>query len=319
MAETTPPQRTSLLALAAFVLGLAAVPLLAAAGVPALVVGFRGLRAVNGSDGRLRGAGLALAGMVLGALSVVVTVLGLGAMVVNRVRDRSLRVECQDHLRRIGLAVAAHVQENKAFPRGAVPNADLPPEKRLSWIAGLLPYLASDSADGKPFEALDERIDRRAAWDAPSNQQALDTPFPAFLCPANPDYNPRQRPGRTSYVGLSGIGPDAAALPKTSPRAGILGYERTVTPDDLAAGSSYTMFATETAKDNGAWLAAGFATLREINPRQEHLIGPGRPFGGLHRGGLYVLWADGSARWLADAVPPDDFRAQCTLAGKSPE
>jgi prepilin-type processing-associated H-X9-DG protein len=117
-------------------------------------------------------------------------------------------------------------------------------------------------------------------------------------------------------VGLSGIGPGAADLPTEAPRAGIFGYDRRVRVEDLKAGRSCTMLLVETAQDNGPWLAGGPPTVRELAPHEAHYIGPGRPFGGAHAGGLNVLWADASVRWLNDRVPPDDFRALATLAGK---
>ena len=52
-------------ALVALLLGLASVPLLAVAGIVAMIVGFRSLRHINASDGALRGARLAIVGMAL--------------------------------------------------------------------------------------------------------------------------------------------------------------------------------------------------------------------------------------------------------------
>jgi prepilin-type processing-associated H-X9-DG protein len=43
-------------------------------------------------------------------------------------------------------------------------------------------------------------------------------------------------------------------------------------------------------------------------------FGPGRPFGGCHRGGGQALYADGSARFLAATVDPAIVRAEARLA-----
>jgi hypothetical protein len=120
----------------------------------------------------------------------------------------------------------------------------------------------------------------------------------------------------TSYVGLAGIDPDAAALPKTSPRAGFFGYERTLSRDDVQAGISFTLMAAETDRDLGPWTAGGRPTVRGLDPEETDYIGIGRPFGGLHAGGAWTLWVDGSARFVRDGVPAEEFRRPATLADR---
>jgi prepilin-type processing-associated H-X9-DG protein len=119
----------------------------------------------------------------------------------------------------------------------------------------------------------------------------------------------------TTYLGLSGIDPRAVNLDKKDSRAGFFGYERRITRDDLLAGSSYTLICLETEQDNGPWPAGGPPTVRGLAPDEEHYLGPGRPFGGLHRGGANTLWADASVRFLSNSVPAADLRIQATLHG----
>ena len=59
----------------------------------------------------------------------------------------------------------------------------------------------------------------------------------------------------------------------------------------------------------------------EISPPDESpmnierpLLGPGRPFGGVHTGGLNVLFADGSVQFVLDAIKPELFEMQVTIA-----
>src|SRR5262249_51464812 len=91
-----PPARLHPAALLSFLLGLASfgLCLLGLSGVPALVVGLRGLRAVNAGEGRWRGARLAVAGMVLGGLGTLVTAGGIGALVLLHWQRNSARVTC---------------------------------------------------------------------------------------------------------------------------------------------------------------------------------------------------------------------------------
>jgi prepilin-type processing-associated H-X9-DG protein len=315
MSTNSPPPRLSRTALLSLLLGLSSMVLFVVTGVPALFLGLRGLRAINASEDRLTGRRLAVAGMVLGGLGCLATLVGVFALVVIHLAVRARRVECANNLRQLGLGASRYADNHDLmFPPGTLPNPALPPEQRLSWLVVLLPYLGETDAARQRYKVLNERIDRGKGWNAPANAAALNTPLAVCTCPAHPDVPPH--PALTFYVGLAGVGPKAALLPTSSPRAGIFGYDRAVRRTDVRAGLSFTMLATETAQDNGPWLAGGPATVRELAPDEEHYVGPGRPFGGLHPDGLNVLWADASVRWLNNNVPAADFRALATLSGK---
>jgi len=128
----------------------------------------------------------------------------------------------------------------------------------------------------------------------------------------------------TNYVGLTGIGPDAALLPKESPRAGVFGYERTISSKDITDGTSTTLLAVETAVDNGPWAAGGSATVRFVDPNDQPYVGTGRPFGRLHGTQLWsgftqpitvAVFVDGSVRRIGPDVNPQVFEALVTIAG----
>jgi prepilin-type processing-associated H-X9-DG protein len=78
------------------------------------------------------------------------------------------------------------------------------------------------------------------------------------------------------------------------------------------------MMVAETQDRPGPWTAGGPSTLRAVDPRTRPYLGPGRPFGGLHRKGTMVLMADGSARFVPNATPPPIFEAMATIAGGEP-
>jgi hypothetical protein len=310
-----PSTRVNPAALAGFLLGLASLLLLALTGVPAVVLGLRGLRAVNASDGRLRGRRLALAGLVLGGLTSLVTVVGVGALTAVHLRALSGRTESANNLRQIGQALNSYHDVRRTFPAAAVRAPDIPPEHRLSWMTEVLPFLGDRPRFRTAYQTLASRLDPLQPYDAPANSAGLDTPLRVFLCSTHPDFHPGRAPGVTHYVGLCGIDPDAIRLPRDNPRAGLFGYDRGVARKDVKAGISFTFMAAETTHDNGPWVAAGFPTARGVDPHEENLIGPGQPFGGLHHGGTYTLWVDGSARWVSDTTPGKVFRAHATLGG----
>src|SRR5262249_37398564 len=127
-------------ALASFVLGLLALPLNLLAGLPALVLGFNGLREINRSDGRLAGRWMSVTGIVLGGFIPAADALALLAVVVVHLRQTSHQAECVNNLRQIGLAATMYLDEHKVFPPGTIRNAELRPDQCLSWLTSLLPY-----------------------------------------------------------------------------------------------------------------------------------------------------------------------------------
>ena len=75
------------------------------------------------------------------------------------------------------------------------------------------------------------------------------------------------------------------------------------------------MLLGETTFANGPWTAGGPATVRGLNPGRRPYIGPGEQFGGSHRGGAMVAFADGSVRFLRDKIDPGVFEGLATVAG----
>jgi hypothetical protein len=330
MTDDAPPARRSILAVVSFVLGLLAVtPLfLIVAGLPALLLGLVSLRRINHSDGRLRGAWLAGAGMVLGALGTAASVVGVVALVALRLQDTARRAQCENNLREIGLALNQAHDINTVYPAATLSNPDLPPEKRLSWLVEILPYLHQPGAAARPLPARFQKpktvftaLDTTKAWDAVENRPAVNTVLPEFLCPDHPETVLPGTPGLTHYVGVAGIGPDAASLPADDPRAGFFGFDRRLTrkqlqeahgegktghgEDPLARGESRTLAVIETASGIGPWAAGGLPTVRGLDPAQRPHTGPGRPCGGLHRGGFHVLFADATVWFLRDSIDPE--------------
>ncbi len=202
---------------------------------------------------------------------------------------------------------------NGAFPPGTLPNAGLPPDKRLSWLSALPPFLEQKTRDAERMQSLYGKLDPSLAWDAGPNAAVAHSVAPVCVCPAHAAADPNLTPGHTDYVGLAGVGPDAATLPLSDPNAGMFGYDRTVKRDDVTAGTSETLMATETGRANGPWTAGGPPTVRGVDPADAPYIGPGRAFGGLHPGGLNVLFADGSAEFMQDNVSPQFFETLTRL------
>jgi prepilin-type processing-associated H-X9-DG protein len=346
MPDTTPSSRTSVPAIISLFLGLLSMlpPLLLAgvpagsarvlsavpvigllAGVVALFLGFVALRLINQSDGFLRGRRPAVAGMVLGGLGTLgVCALSIVASWLLQTREVAAKVDCKNNLRVIGLAVSAYHDEHAQYPAATIPNPTLAPDQQLSWLVSILTYLEKEppgsppAAHAAPRRDLPrityDRIDQGKAWDAAENHAAVATGLHWFLCPSNPSRPAPDMPGLTDYVGIAGLGPEAASLPASDPRAGFFGYDRRLTRAQLqeeggGRGTSSTLVTVETADGNGPWAAGGRPTVRGVDPAQRPYAGLGRPFGGTHPGGFNVLYADGSGAFLRNDMDPEKFEA----------
>jgi prepilin-type processing-associated H-X9-DG protein len=328
-ATRTPTSRFSRSAIFILLLGLSSSVLLLITGVPAMILGYYSLRRINQSDGRLRGGGLVVTGMVLGGLASVAAIVLFVTWVLSRARGTAQDVECANNLRRLGMGLNHYHDDTGAFPPGTVPNPDLPPERRLSWICMILPYVESPSpANAKaasPRESQEQKVFAKIqigeAYDAEANQAARESRLAVCLCPSWSDVD-AGNPRSTTYVGIAGVGPNAALIPDShppllippDPNAGMFGYDRWTRRGDVTAGLGYTMMVAETTRAIGPWAQGGPATVRGIDPADDSPIGIGRAFGGLHPGVVHVLFADGSVRSISDKVTAEKWLEQARIS-----
>jgi prepilin-type N-terminal cleavage/methylation domain-containing protein len=260
-------------------------------------------------------------GFKLIELIVVIAIIGIGIGLLlpatRKVRHASVTLNCHNRLRNLGYGFENYRNINGHFPQATIPHAKLPPHERLSWCVEMLPYLE--------LQRSYDLFDREAAWDAPKNlaaqKDALPTPF---ICTG---YHGTHTLDTfiTTYVGVSGIGADAAALPLNAPGAGVFGYDRKVKPGDVKDGLANTILVIETGRDVGPFSRGGPTTVRGLDLSDDPLVGEGRALGGLHRRdkrfggtellGAHVLLADGSVRMSAPHVDPFVLGALATIAG----
>ncbi len=236
---------------------------------------------------------------------------GLFVAAAVRVWDSQERVECKNRLRQLGIAVHNLDGQLRVLPRATIPNKGLAPDRRLSWLVSIGPYF-----EGTTFF---RKIDPDKPWDAEENRfAALTHPYSPsyFQCPAYPEEVPVTTLVPTHYVGVAGVGKDAADLPEGDRKAGFFGNERTLRFKDVTDGAAATLMVAETRRAHGAWSAGGAATVRGLDPDGPVYIGQNGPFGSGHRGSsTNVLFGDGSVRAFAPSVSPRVLEALSTIAG----
>jgi len=311
------PARLSKAALAVFVLGISSPVLSLVTALPALFLGVWAIRTINRNDGRLRGQGLAVTGLALSAFVTAVTFLGLLGLVLLFVQEKSQVAGCVNNLRQVGAALNSYSDHNDHyFPPGTVRNPALKPPQRLSWETAILPFCTEGGTAGsntsKQLEKLVGEIAFTEAWNAPANA-GLRRNVTFFLCPTFAHAFTQGQVGLTSYVGVAGVGDDAAVLPLGDPHAGFFGYDRFLRAADISARLDATMAAIETMQNNGPWPAGGPSTVRGVPLQDNSCIGKDAAFGGLHRAGANVLWADGSVRIVTEKIDPELFRLEARI------
>src|SRR5262249_6301738 len=142
---------------------------------------------------------------------------GLLLTFAGKINAASARLHCRSNLRQIGFTLVNYHDTYGQFPAACMKNDSLPLEKRLSWIVSIVPFVESSN--------LYVRMDKAKAWDAEETRFAAVMAYRIVQCPAYPR-RPDTTFTSTHFVGISGIGADAAALPTADTQAGFFGHER---------------------------------------------------------------------------------------------
>ena len=143
-----------------------------------------------------------------------------------------------------------------------------------------------------------------------------------LLCPGNPPNIDPVQPAPTQYVGIAGLGFDAAAIRfvppnPASPRTGCFRYDSPTPFDAITDGLSQTLLFGERSDDLGPWLRGGPSTVRGLDDRPEAkpLTGNGGQFGGNHPNASNWAMADGSVRSITPRAKPQVLFDLATIAG----
>jgi hypothetical protein len=273
---------------------------------------------------------------------IVVLVVGLGVAAVPRIRQAASRTSCVNNLKQIGIGLTSYYDTYSHYPgatiqvedrpsgEDGIPRAVLHPDRRLSWFVEILPFV---DQNGIVF-------DRTRAWDDETNlvplhrSRELDGTlvegraplgeWKVFLCPANPSVAPHS-PGLAHYVGVAGLGAEAAGGRPDDPGIGMFGHDRCTRGEDIKDGAGSTMMVIETTFRNGPWTAGGHPTVRGLDPNGGPYLGAGNQFGNYHASGdlfaltsstvTNVVFVDGSVHSLRGSIRPQVFEALATIAG----
>jgi prepilin-type processing-associated H-X9-DG protein len=284
---TTPPileeftPRTSGKAIASLVLGILSLFCTFFTGLPAIILGALGLSEIGKMPSVVRGKGMAIAGIVLGAvgstLSIIAILFALLLPAVQAAREAARRAQCIDNLKQMGLAFHNFHSANGHFPPAAITDANGKP--LLSWRVAILPYIEQ--------ETLYRQFKLNEPWDSPINSALIAQMPNIYLCPSEPPGDKTMATYQV-IVGPGTMFPDGEGMSIRK----------------ITDGTSNTLLVVE-AKAPVPWTKPDDVEIREATTA----------LGSKHPGGFDALFADGSVRFLRYSINPAILNALITPAG----
>lgn len=280
---------TSGKAVVALVLGLASFCLWFLTGIPALILGFLGLKDINQSGGRLTGKGLAITGLVIAAVNTLILCpagIGIIYYAYSQISERAGRVKTVNNLRLLGVAMHNYHDSYDHFPSAAKYGPGDQP--LFSWRVELLPFVGE--------EALYREFNRDEPWDSPHNKRLLARMPKVY---ASPD-RPTKEPGMTYFQVL--------VSPPGTPYDPVLTSPLFGTPPGFPPGFRTCAW---DGTSNTIMIAEAADAVPWTKPEDlvYHAKGPLPRFGNPSRVTFLVALADGSVREFQKSISEQSLRS----------
>jgi prepilin-type processing-associated H-X9-DG protein/prepilin-type N-terminal cleavage/methylation domain-containing protein len=285
---------------------------------------------------------------LLVVIAIIAILIGLLLPAVQKVREAAARMQCQNNLKQIGLAMHNHESTYSAFPpAGWVPGGN-PSTPYHSFHTYLLPFMEQEN--------VQRGINLNAFSIAPANMTSpvLRTQIKPFLCPSAPQRQPSDLGpafglptgvvllGQTDYAICDGIGGAfASALPAGTPsgETGLIRFDYSTTGTsrprigDCTDGLSNTTAVWEDAgrparyelgravNASGQLVGSGWYDMQSeffddiCNGTQAINCNNGDEIYAFHTGGTNVLWGDGHVSFVTQSTQAAVLAAMISRAG----
>ena len=215
----------------------------------------------HSAAGRTRRQGFTLIELLV-VIAIIAVLIGLLLPAVQKVRAAAARLQCQNNLKQIGLAMHNYESSYSSWPAQSTgpttPTAGTLPAG--SWMTKILPYIEQ----GNVYQLYNPNLD----WYDPANQTAVNTHIATLFCPVSDqtragfEYTrftistPRffLNGAPTDYTNVGGVGTAlvASLTPPPADPTGILGTQP-VRILQVTDGLSNTVLVTECANRPQLW------------------------------------------------------------------
>jgi prepilin-type N-terminal cleavage/methylation domain-containing protein/prepilin-type processing-associated H-X9-DG protein len=294
------------------------------------------------------------AGFTLVELLVVIAVIGILIALllpaVQAAREAGRRVQCQNNLKQIGIALHNYHDSNRVFPPQRVGSG------RHTWVPIILPFIEGAT--------LKEQYNFDVPWNHPANQPAITQSLSFLWCPSTPGVAARLdtiRPGieaaTTDYAPVTGVASIIirTGLAETASLEGVMRRNTGVRMADVIDGTSNTLVITEDAGRPRFYIRKGLGPARNFPGGGNLPVIGGRVYGAgwadpshaipvhsftrdglrvpgpcplnctnnneafsFHPGGVDALFVDGGVRLLHETIELQTYVSLVTRAGYEP-
>lgn len=215
-------------------------------------------------------------GVAGGAMLLMMLIcIGLLLPAVQAAREAARRMQCQNNLKQIALAMHNYADVYKALPPAYTVDANGKPLH--SWRVLLLPFLEQQS--------LYQQIDLSKPWNDPANKALSELVLPVYACPSDP----RPTSPKTNYLAV--VDP-----------SGIFSGPTQTKFFDITDGTSNTILIVESTKEVN-WMEPTDLSMNEFlsSPKSSH-----------HSGVFQAAFGDGAVMALENDMPQETKRALVT-------
>lgn len=256
---------------------------------------------------------------LLGVLIIISMLVALLLPAVQQARESARRLQCQNNLRQLGIALANYHDGFRVLPPGCVnptgPIQSTESGYHVSWLVQILPQLDY----GPTFKAVDFSS---SIYSKENKTLARSQVSQILRCSSSP----RSTAGISSYAGSH----SHIETPIDSDNTGVLFLNSSIKHDDLTDGDAYTLFVGEHLLTSNplSWMSGTNATLRNtgtILPKYSAAVATWTPnipggvstdaalqpknptavgsFGSFHaNAAVGMLFGDGSVRYLTPNI-----------------
>lgn len=239
----------------------------------------------HGASGLLIGLlALGVGGFMFIACGGVLVGLLLPAVQVSR--EAARRMSCSNNLKQIGLGLLNYESAYGALPPAYMTDSNGNPT--VSWRVLILPFMEQ--------QPLYDQIDTQQPWNSPANAALVNAQISHYRCPSSVDATSTD----TNYMVVTGA-------------ETLFPNERGMRIRDVVDGSANTLAVVEVEGQGVHWAAPQDLDLQSL--RMTFAAGASGQMGSRHPGGIQVLLADGSVRFLSDSIDPNVLMSLLTPAG----